>query len=238
MELENTAPNEGKALTVATDRGVYARYPIRTHVVRCGESMPALVRQYVGGKTEPGDLLFLSEKIIAICQGRAFDIDDIHPSPLALFLCRFVYKSPFGIGLGSPWTMELALRDVGLPRMLLAAACSAVTKPFGVRGVFYRVAGTKARAIDGPCACTIPPYDHFAKLAPERPNKVAAELAALTGCGVVIIDANDIGVNVLGRSSREIPVSFCRQGFRDNPLGQSRVSTPICIVRKVAGPNG
>ena len=172
-------PNEGKNLTITTDRGIFARYPIRTHVVRCGEDLHGIMREYVLGKTQPDDLLFISEKIIAICQNRAFDIDDIHPSQLANLLCRFVYKSPYGIGLGSPWTMELALRDVGLPRMLLAAGCSAVTKPFGVRGVFYRVAGTKARAIDGPCDCTIPPYNHFAKLAPAKPDKVAAELATL-----------------------------------------------------------
>ena len=226
-------PNEGKNLTITTDRGIFARYPIRTHVVRCGEDLHGIMREYVLGKTQPDDLLFISEKIIAICQNRAFDIDDIHPSQLANLLCRFVYKSPYGIGLGSPWTMELALRDVGLPRMLLAAGCSAVTKPFGVRGVLYRVAGTKARAIDGPCDCTIPPYNHFAKLAPAKPDKVAAELATLVGCGVVIIDANDIGVNVLGRSSKEISEKFCKQVFGDNPLGQGHQGTPLCVVRRV-----
>ena len=226
-------PNEGKNLTITTDRGIFARYPIRTHVVRCGEDLHGIMREYVLGKTQPDDLLFISEKIIAICQNRAFDIDDIHPSQLANLLCRFVYKSPYGIGLGSPWTMELALRDVGLPRMLLAAGCSAVTKPFGVRGVFYRVAGTKARAIDGPCDCTIPPYNHFAKLAPAKPDNVAADLAALVGCGVVIIDANDIGVNVLGRSSKEISEKFCKQVFCDNPLGQGHQGTPLCVVRRV-----
>ena len=225
-------PNDGKSLTVETDMGTFARYPIHTHVISCSESMTDIMREYVCGKTLPDDLLFISEKVIAICQGRAFDIDTIHPSPLANLLCKFVYKSPYGIGLGSPWTMELALRDVGLPRMLFAAACSAATKPFGVRGVFYRVAGTKARAIDGPCDCTIPPYNHFAKLAPKNPDKVAAELAQLVGCGVVVIDANDIGVNVLGRSSKGIPVDFCKQVFRDNPLGQGSQGTPLCIVRR------
>ena len=233
MEQEHFPPNKGKALTVQTESGTFARYPIRTHVIRRGESIPALVRQYVSGRTKTGDLLFFSEKIIAVCQGRAFDIGEIRPSATARFLCRFVYKSPHGIGLGSPWTMELALRDVGPGRILFAAACAALTKPFGIRGVFYRIAGTKARAIDGPCAFTIPPYDHFAVLAPEQPDRVAEEIAALTGCGVVIIDANDLGVDVLGRSSKEIPVSFCKQVFRDNPLGQSRESTPICIVRKL-----
>ena len=178
------------------------------------------------------DYLFVSEKIVAICQGRAWDISEIRPSLLAKVLSRFVYRSPYGIGLGSPWTMQLAIEEVGVLRLLFAAACSAITKPFGIRGVFYRIAGTAARAIDGPCDCTIPPYNHYAKKAPKDPDRVARRLAGLLGCRVVIIDANDLGVEVLGRSSSSIPTLFCKQVFRDNPLGQSRESTPLCVVRR------
>lgn len=226
--------NEGKNINITTESfGTFSRYPVKTHVVMSGEKLNDIMDKYVVGNINADDYMFISEKVVAICQGRAFDIDDINPRPLAKLLCKFVYKSPYGIGLGSPWTMELALKDVGVPRMLFAALCSAVTKPFGVRGVFYKVAGTKARAIDGPCDCTIPPYNHFAKLAPANPDKVAKELCDYIGSKVVIIDANDIGVEVLGRSSDEISIDFCKQVFKDNPLGQSAQSTPIAIVRKV-----
>ena len=198
-DITTNQPNEGKNINIDTpDFGTLSRYPVKTHVVMSNESLTELMDKYVTGKVKADDYMFISEKVIAICQGRAFNIDDIKPRPLAKLLCKFVYKSPYGIGLGSPWTMELALRDVGTARMLFAAFCSAVTKPFGVRGVFYKVAGTKARAIDGPCDCTIPPYNHFAKLAPANPDKVAKELSEHIGCKVVIIDANDIGVVVLG----------------------------------------
>ena len=226
-------PNEGKKIEIETaDYGKLLRYPVRTHVIMSDEKLQDIMDKYVVGNIEKDDYMFISEKVVAICQGRAFDIDDIKPRPLAKLLCKFVYKSPYGIGLGSPWTMELALRDVGVPRMLAAAFCSAVTKPFGVRGVFYKVAGTKARAIDGPCDCTIPPYNHFAKLAPAEPDKVAKELSDYIGAKVVIIDANDIGVEVLGRSTEEIDIAFCKQAFKDNPLGQSSQSTPIAIVKE------
>jgi len=43
----------------------------------------------------------------------AFPIKDIRPSFLAKFLVKFVHKSPYGIGLGSPWTMELAIKEGG-----------------------------------------------------------------------------------------------------------------------------
>lgn len=232
-DIANSTPNEGKNLEITTaDYGKWLRFPIKTHVIMAEEKINDVMDKYVAGNIQDGDYMFISEKVIAITQGRAFDIDSIKVRPLAKLLCKFVYKSPYGIGLGSPWTMELALRDVGTPRILLAAFCSAVTKPFGKRGVFYKVAGTKARAIDGPCDCTIPPYNHFAKMAPENPDKVAAELAKKLSCKVVVIDANDIGVEVLGRSSEDIDITFCKQVFKDNPLGQSSQSTPIAIVRK------
>ncbi|MCM1027338.1 MAG: coenzyme F420-0:L-glutamate ligase [Roseburia sp.] len=236
-DLSAYPANPGKELTIEVEGfGRYARYPVKTHVVDVGEDLQGVLERYVVGKLRDGDCLFLSEKLVAICQGRAFDIDDISPRPLARLLCRFVYHSPYGIGLGSPWTMELALRDAGIPRILLAALCSALTKPFGIRGVFYRVAGIKARAIDGPCDCTIPPYNHYAKMAPAAPDQVARTLSDRLGCPVVIIDANDLSVEVLGRSSRRIDPGFCRQVFRDNPLGQSAQSTPIAIVRKLPAP--
>ncbi|MCR5485081.1 MAG: coenzyme F420-0:L-glutamate ligase, partial [Clostridiales bacterium] len=151
---------------------------------------------------------------------------------LAKLLCKFVYKSPYGIGLGSPWTMQLAIQDIGVPKILFAGLCSAVTKPFGVRGVFYKIVGDKGRAIDGPCDYTLPPYNHAAKLAPKDPDKVAKQLEDHTGCKVVVMDANDIGREILGVSDKKIDIEMCKQIFKDNPLGQKSQQTPIAIVRK------
>jgi len=226
-------PNEGKELEIDTPQGVFLRYPIKTHVIMKDDVPETVMDTYVRPHLQPGDSLYISEKIIAIMQGRAFDLDDIHPTRAAKFLCKFVYKSPYGIGLGSPWTMQLAIQDIGLPKILFAAFCSAITKPFGVRGVFYKIVGDKGRAIDGPCDYTIPPYNHAAKLAPKDPDGVARKLSAyLGGPPVVIIDANDIGREVLGRSDSSIDIELCRQIFRDNPLGQRDQSTPLCLVRK------
>ena len=123
--------------------------------------------------------------------------------------------------------------EIGLPKILFASFCSAVTKIFGVRGLFYRILGESARAIDGPCDCTLPPYNHYAKLAPARPNEVARELSEHLNNPVVIIDANDLGVEILGRSCETIEIDFCKEVFADNPLAQGRQQTPLCIVRKV-----
>ncbi|MFH1430697.1 MAG: F420-0--gamma-glutamyl ligase, partial [Candidatus Uhrbacteria bacterium] len=178
--------------------------------------------------------LAISERVVAITQGRAYRIEDINPSWLARLLVRFVTRNPAGIGLASPWTMELALREAGAVRMLVAAAVAAITKPFGVRGLFYRVAGHGVNAIDGPCDYTLPPYNRCATLGPEDPNGTAEWLARRIGVGVAIIDANDLGVEVLG-VSEGVYRKGIRELFRDNPLGQSSEQTPMAIVRIAQG---
>ena len=226
-------PNAGKNLIISVNSRDFARFPVKTHVICAGDDMAVAIEKYARPYLEKGDFIFLSERIVAISQGRAFRIKDIKSSPLAEFLVKFVHKSPYGIGLGSPWTMELAVREVGIFRILFAAFLSALTKPLGLRGIFYRVCGKNINAIDGPCSYTLPPYNEYAKLGPKNPQKVARDLKERIGFDVVIIDANDLGVAVLGKSGDDISDEFCKRVFSDNPLGQTNEQTPICIVREV-----
>lgn len=227
------APNPGKQIDITYDGQRYQRIPVRTHIIKEGDDIAGVCKTYAGSELKAGDTLFISERIVAISQGRAYRIKDIHPSRLANFLVRFVHKSPHGIGLGSPWTMELALREAGRTRILFGAAVAAITKPLGFRGVFYRVVGKNINAIDGPCSYTLPPYNEYAKLGPAHPDKAAKEISAAVGYPVAIIDANDLGVNLLGASHPSLTQEFCAGIFKDNPLGQTNEQTPLCIVRRV-----
>lgn len=237
MEHKNQGgltPNYGKKLVVDLAEGRFARFPVKTHVVKPGESLAELLDTYVKEHLQDGDQIYMSEKMVSISQGRAVPISEIHPSKLALFLLKFVYKSPYGVGLGSPYTMELAIRDIGAPLILFGAFCAAITKPFGIRGVFYKVVGNRARTIDGPADYVLPPYDKYAKMSPLKPQKVSCELAKHIGHDVCIIDANDLGLEVLGNSNKKkISKDFVRRLFKDNPLDQSIQQTPIAIVRRV-----
>ena len=227
--------NAGKALTRTVEGTSYARIPIRTRVVMPGDDLDAFVTEYAAGVVQPGDTLFVTEKIVAITQGRSFTLDEIHPRPLARLLSRYVVKTPYGIGLGMPETMEMALRECGTPRILFAAAVSAVTKLFGRRGDFYRIAGDRARAIDGPTDGTIPPYDRAVVLGPTEPDAVAARLKELLGtpAAVAVVDINDIGGNILGSTLDKAGEQQLVRILSDNPLGQGRQSTPMGIIRRV-----
>ncbi|MBO4380329.1 MAG: coenzyme F420-0:L-glutamate ligase [Muribaculaceae bacterium] len=224
--------NEGKNLNIEIDGVEYMRIPCKTHVVMKEDDLGEVLDKYTKDVRQQGDILFVSEKVVAITQGRAFPISEIKPSWLAKFLVKFVYKSPYGIGLGSPYTMQLAIKDVGVPRLLLGCLAAAVTKPFGVRGAFYKVCGQRAYAIDGPCDCTIPPYNRYAKMAPKDPDKVARKMKEKLGLEVIVLDANDLNVDILGKSSKDLDVKFLKALFKDNPLGQNSQQTPIALVRK------
>ena len=224
--------NEGKKLAIEIDGVSYLRIPVKTHVVMREDDLFEVLDKYTKDVRQPGDIIFVSEKVVAITQGRAFPISEIKPGWFAKFLVKFVYKSPYGIGLGSPYTMQLAVEDVGVPRLLLGCAAALVTKPFGIRGVFYKVCGPRAYAIDGPCDCTIPPYNRYAKMAPKNPDKVARKLKEKLGNEVIVLDANDLNVDILGKSSKDLDVKFLKALFKDNPLGQNSQQTPVAIVRK------
>ena len=230
------APNEERQLHASLNGVVYARHPVRTHLVTTADVAADVVKRYVGSIGDDVRLVAVSERMVAITQGRSYPIKDIRPGRLARLLERFVTRPGYGIGLGSAETMELAIREVGAPRILLAAAASAVTRPFGVHGVFYRVAGPQAKAIDGPTSYTIPPYNQAATLGPRDPDGAARELAATVGAPIAIIDANDAGCAVLG-ASPGVDRRFVERLFADNPLGQAREQTPVCVVREVPWPD-
>lgn len=231
--MEKLKANPGKKLLIKVNKDHYARFPIKTPVLKSGDNLSEVLIKYVKPHLYPGDTIIISEKMVAITQGRGYCIDDIKPSFTAKLLAKYVYKSPYGIGLGSPWTMELALREAGYFKILFAAFAAAITKPFGVKGVFYKIAGKNIAAIDGPCSYTLPPYNKYAVLAPAKPNKIAKELSEVIGTSIAIVDANDLGVDIVGKSTSSLSDDFIKAAIKDNPLGQSTQQTPIGIIRRV-----
>ena len=225
--------NENKSLTIEVDGVTYERYPIKTHVVTDADDIRDVAEKYAKENMQEGDLLFISEKCVACTQKRAIPMEDIKPRPLAKLLCKFVYKSPYGIGLSIPQTMEMALRECGTLKILFAAFCSAFGKLFGKRGIFYDIAGEKAKSIDGPCDCTIPPYNHYVVLGPENPDEVAASIKERIGFDTLIVDINDLDGSILGSSDNKLDRTLFARVLKDNPLGQSNQQTPMGIIRRI-----
>ncbi len=229
--LNQPSANPGKVLIRTVNGADYLRIPIKTHLITNEHTMADVITTYAAPVMQEGDTLFLSEKAVACTQNRAIPMEDIQPRKLAVTLSRYVTKTPAGIGLGIPETMEMALRECGTLRILFAAFCSVIGKILGKKGWFYHVAGPLARGIDGPTEGTLPPYDHYVVLVPDQPQATAEKLSALLGHPVAIVDINDLGANILGASKGAPHISVLEQALGDNPLGQGSEQTPMGILR-------
>ena len=240
--LAAARPNFGRHVFLEADDQIWARLPLRSQLLKPGDDVAVAAVDCIanlaraGMTVTDGDLLVVSEKALAISQGRSYPVSDIAPSRLASFLSKYVSRQKTGVGLSDPTTMQLAIDEAGAARIVLAAAAGAVTRPLGIKGVFYRVAGSGVNAIDGPSTLNLPPYDRWSTKAPEDPagaaHRIARSLREVTGrtVEVAIIDANDMAAEVLATTSGVSDVRVL-QVVADNPLGQSDEQTPFGLVR-------
>lgn len=227
------SPNPGKNLIIEINGKKYARYPVKTHLItEKDKDYGEIIERYAKDYLEPGDIVFIGERSLASSQARSYPKEKVKPCWLARFLVRFVTKSPYGIGLGSPETMQLAVEEVGAPRLLLAAFFAALTKPFGLKGIFYKIAGPQAKAVDGAADYVIPPYNTYVSKAPLNPKETAEKISKKIGFPVVIVDVCDIGGWVMG-ASRGVDKEFIIKALKDNPLGQTTEQTPFGILREI-----
>jgi hypothetical protein len=232
------APNKGKNLEITVDGVTYLRLPIKTQLINPGDSLMGLIDEYVAPHARYGDILFVSEKIVCICQNRIIHRDAVKTSWLARFLStkvrNYAGTPQFrGLGHGTAPAMQLLIEEAGYPRTLFAAAVSAATRPLGINGAFYYLVGRQAKSIDCPMSWTIEEFKDYAKKAPLKPDAVAREIRdRLNGVETVIVDANYRGAFSLGKSSRAIPEKFIQALVRDNPAGQDSEMTPFFLVRR------
>lgn len=231
------APNEGKNLDTVVGGVRYLRLPVKTRLVEREDDLMRLMKEYVAPHLQPGDLLFVSEKIVCITQGRIIRRGDVRASRLARLLAgrvrNHIGTPQFrGFGHGTPEAMQLLIEEAGVPRALFAAAVAAITRPLGIKGAFYYLVGKRAKSIDCPMSFALAPYTEYAKRAPSAPSAVAREIRAALDAETVIVDANYRGAFSLGKSTRTISEKFIRNVLRDNPAGQDGEMTPFLIVRR------
>lgn len=243
LNMEVLLPNKGKNLDIVVDGVRYLRLPIKTRLIRVGDNLIELLREYAATHLLPGDILFISEKVVCVTQGRIIRSDAVATSWLARFLAKRVRNhvgTPQfrGMGHGSAPAMQLLIEEAGYPRTLFAAAVSAVTRPLGMKGAFYYLAGKQAKSIDCPMSWTIEEFKDYAKKAPLKPNSVAREVRDIFKVETVIVDANYRGAFSLGKSNSAIREKFIQKLLVDNPAGQDSEMTPFFIVRKAITSEG
>jgi hypothetical protein len=210
---------------------LYERILFKTHFIKPGEDMVEVISRYAKGYLQEGDIVFVSDKALANSQQRAIHIDDVKPGFFARILCRFVYSSAAGRGIGTPQKMQVAIEQVGLLRILLGAFLSFITKIFGIRGVFYKIVGEKVRGIDGMSGGPKGPYWEYIILPSGSPSQVAEKIFQKTGCHAIVADINDLDGHIMGYSADKLKELDFKDILRDNPMGQENTQTPIGIIR-------
>lgn len=221
---------------VIVDGIEYERYAVQTHFVERGESYIELIEQYILPLYEESDILSISEKIISMCQNNVVEKNDVKLGFWAKNLSKFASSNNHGVAMDEPYKLQLAINIAGLPRILLASICSAVTKLFGKKGVFYKIAGHGIDGIDGFYTdSSFDVYHDTALLNPREPNKVCDEIYNKLNVKCMIVDANDLSIELFGKSCslEDIDNGHLINVIKDNPAGQSDELTPFIILRKL-----
>ena len=227
--------NEGKNVEIEVAGKRYARHAIATHFVEVGESYIELIERYVKPLYQEGDILSSSEKVIALCQKRIVTEEDCKPGFWAKLLSKCVHQTSAGPGMGLPTKMQFAINLCGLPKVIWAAVCAAFGKVFGKKGVFYDMLGEEVTGLDGFYGEDIPAYAHMGVRVPENPAGVCDEVFEKTGVVMMIVDANDLNVALLGKGQAlaDWSTEDLLGLIRDNPAGQGTELTPFILIRSV-----
>lgn len=226
--------NEGKKSSVVVNNNKYMRHSIKTHFVKQGEDYIEVFKQYVTPLYQQGDIVSISEKIIALCQNRVVKREELKIGFWAKLLSKFASHPDTGYGVGETIKMQYAIHEAGLPKVLWASFASAVTKLMGKKGVFYEIVGAEVSGLDGFYDKVWDEYGDIGIKIPENPNGVCNELKEKLGISCIIVDANDLGQELLGASDdlrSAIPEEELIKFVKDNPSGQGKELTPIILIR-------
>lgn len=231
------AANEGKHVEIRVAGEVFLRHAIQTRFVTPRDNYIDLMREYVLGLYEEGDLISISEKIIALCQNRIVRREDVKIGTWAKFLSRFACRNiRAGYGVGEPIKMQYAIDKAGLPRVLLASAAGGLGKLVGIKGIFYRIAGREVSGLDGFTDTVWAEYRDIGIEIPDNSTAVCNEIKTKLGIRCMIVDSNDLGQEILGKSEDvDWDDETLKQLIRDNPAGQGQQKTPIILIRKKRG---
>ena len=225
--------NLGKNVEIKVEDRTYLRHAIKTRFIEEGESYIEVFKEYVLPIYQEGDIISCSEKIIALCQRRTVRREEIKVGFWAKFLSKFASHPTTGIGVGEAIKMQYAIDTVGLLKVIYASFISAVTKLFGKKGRFYEIVGQEVSGLDGFYGKIWKQYEDLGIKIPERPNEVCNEIKEKLGISCMIVDANDLGQEILGKSSDLTwKDEELKALIKDNPAGQGKECTPLILIRE------
>jgi hypothetical protein len=209
--------------------------PIRTHLLTPLDNPVEIVKRYVSPHAQPGDIVTIGESPVAIMQGRFRHPSEITPGWLAQRLCYSFHTTS---SLATACGLQTLIDQIGAWRVFGAFIGSipfklmprSLAKSLNVDGMFYRLAGYQANLIDDVTG-TIPPYDKFIVMGPDRPLELCEAIKRETGLEAAVVDVNDLRrVKILAASSG-VDQTFLAEALISNPAGNGNEQTPVVLIR-------
>ncbi|MEN9232819.1 MAG: hypothetical protein Q6J44_04260 [Gloeomargarita sp. DG02_4_bins_56] len=203
---------------------------IHTHLLCHLDDPVAVIKRYAQAHALPGDIVVFGETPVAIMQGRWRHPQQIQPGWWARRLCGFFLPTS---SLATACGLQSLIDVVGWPRVVGAFLVGAVAKLLGQPGVFYRLAGEQAALIDDVTG-TLPPYDRFVVLGPNRPQTVVEEIQEQTGLAAAIVDVNDLKAVRILATTPDVDRALLTRVLVDNPAGNADEQTPLMLIRPMS----
>ncbi len=201
--------------------------PIKTHILGRLDDPIEILKSYMPIKCLPTDILTIGESPLAIMQGRYIDYRNVNTNLISRIICKgFNPTSSLATASG----MQTLINISGPTRVIISWLIGGIFKFFGVRGMFYRLAGEQARLIDD-ITGTTPPYDKSIVLGPKDTQIFCIKAAKILNINVAVVDVNDLGRVKILSTNNVNNSEIIKRALTTNPAGNANQQTPLVLIR-------
>ncbi len=206
----------------------YNAFAIKTDLLGCFDNPVNTVIEYCKGIVEKNDILTIGESPLAIMQNRYISPQNLEYSLFSKALCYFFHPTS---SLATACGMQLLINRIGVTRITFALFIGFLFKLVGIKGMFYRLAGSESSLIDD-ISGTVTPYDKSIVMGPLNADLFCKEVSNYLNIDVAVVDVNDLGgVKVLASSNKKVN-KILKRNLISNPAGNGDEKTPIVIIRE------
>jgi len=201
--------------------------PIKTHILGSLDDPIGILKSYIPQNYLPTDILTIGETPLAVMQGRYIDYRNVNTNLISRLICKGFHPTS---SLATAAGMQTLINISGPTRVILSWLIGGIFKFFGVRGMFYRLAGEQARLIDD-ITGTTPPYDKSIVLGPKDTQIFCMEASRELNVNVAVVDVNDLGrVKILSTNNIN-NTKVIKKALTSNPAGNANQQTPLVLIR-------
>ncbi|WP_269624676.1 hypothetical protein [Prochlorococcus marinus] len=201
--------------------------PIKTHILGSLDDPIEILKSYMPLDCLPTDILTIGESPLAVIQGRYQDYRNVNANLISRLICKGFHPTS---SLATASGMQTLINISGPTRVIISWLIGGIFKFFGVRGMFYRLAGEQARLIDD-ITGTTPPYDKSIVLGPSDTQAFCIKAAKKLNVNVAVVDVNDLGrVKILSTNNIN-NAEIIKRSLTSNPAGNANQQTPLVLIR-------